>query len=254
MQSVLAIGSSHLFAIQRGYERLIANKKSSHLLNFVQLRDERYRPHFAGDGTRYRLNAVLQAEIEKCLRVRQTIAVLACVGGGKHIEVGLTCHPRPFDFVLPDFSNSSFDKSAEFLSYGLVRDSLERIDQPFFTILRLIRELTTLPIWQLCPPPPINDSARIAHAISSKAVVKHQVAAPELRYKLWRVQADNVAAFCQKSGIEYIRPPAAAIDNNGYLKEQFVSTDAVHGNVLYGELALEEFFAVTSRKLDHASV
>ena len=73
--------------------------------------------------------------------------------------------------------------------------------------------------------------------------------APFVRLKLWGVLQDMREELARSEGCHYIGPPSSAVDDDGFLKEEFWNYDLTHANFAYGDLALCEAISYCLEKM-----
>ncbi len=122
-----------------------------------------------------------------------------------------------------------------------VRAKLAEIANPYLDTLPAILRAARAPVIQIEPPPPVADEARIApHVPWVLFPGQPRAVAPKwLRYKLWRLHSEVIAAACAALGIAYLRAPDSAKDGEGFLAEQY-DEDGAHANAAYGALVLDQ--------------
>ena len=106
--------------------------------------------------------------------------------------------------------------------------------------IEFLRTYTDKPIYELLPPPPID----LERLIMDGAIApsrEHAARAgevgfcpPVLRRKLWKLYAAETQRICEQSGIFWIAPPNACMDENGALLRSFSAGDPIHANDEYG--------------------
>jgi hypothetical protein len=223
----VCIGHSHAFALARGAER---DGVPLDAINFWETGD----PWSRGEAT-------IALRPDLAARVRPGRLVLSLIGGSAHTVLGMVEHPRPFDFVLPSEPDLPIDERRELVPAEAVRATLAEMALPFLANLPCVLDVATGPVIQLEPPPPVADEARIApHVPWGFFPGQPRVIAPKwLRYKLWRLHSEVIAAACAQYGIGYRRVPAQAKDADGFLDPRY-DHDGAHANAAYGALVLED--------------
>ncbi|MFS2065984.1 hypothetical protein ACEN8M_26245 [Duganella sp. CT11-72] len=169
--------------------------------------------------------------------------VFSQVGGNTHHFFGLMRHPQPFDFMLPERPALALDDGARLLTCGYVRAALRHMMQAEFDMLAALANATRAPLCHLESPPPISDNGyceRLLPASFQPWIAQgRRVAAPALRYKLWRLHSGLVAAECHRLGIGFLPCPPDAMDEDGFLLPPYWF-DPLHGNADYGALLLRQ--------------
>lgn len=174
-------------------------------------------------------------------RVRAARKVVAAVGGSSAAVIGLVEHHRPFDFVLPAEPDLPLDPTRELVPVDAVRAALAAEEGKYTSLLEQMRALSHGPVVQIEAPPPVYDSALIAGFVpwSLWPDQPQKVAPPALRYKLWRLSSEVVAAICAQLDVIYQPAPKASLDGTGFMAPG-LSSDGIHGDISYGHLVWDE--------------
>jgi len=167
--------------------------------------------------------------------------VFSLIGGAVHHDIGLVEHEQTWDVVVPGFAGLPVAEGAEVVPYGAVRANiLERL-QPYFGIMDAVRDVVEGAVYQLQSPPiyaadavPGDDPWWAGRRMSS----------PWLRWKLWWVQSELIAARCRERGISWVACPPEAVDGEGFMRAGFAGSPG-HANVLYGGLLLGQIWELT---------
>jgi hypothetical protein len=229
----VCIGHSHALALERG---AALGGRVLDTMNFWQTGEPWQR-----EGGTIRLRPDL-AE-----RVGRGRPVLSVIGGAAHTVLGMVEHPRPFDFVLPADPDLPVDEAREIVPAEAVRAKLTELAQPYFETLPALLDAAAAPVIQIQPPPPVADESRIApHVPWGLFPGQPQRIAPKwLRYKLWRLHGELIAAACARLGIAFLPAPEAAQDAEGFLDAGY-DEDGAHANAAYGALVLEQVMRQTA--------
>lgn len=174
-------------------------------------------------------------------RLARAHKVVAAVGGSSAAVIGLVEHHRPFDFVLPAEPDLPLDPTRELAPVDGVRAALAAEEGKYTPLLEQVRALSHGPVFQLEAPPPVQDSAMIAEFVpwSLWPDQPRLVAPPALRYKLWRLSSEVVAAICARLDVIYQPAPRASLDQAGFMAPG-LSADGIHGDIAYGHLVWDE--------------
>ena len=174
-------------------------------------------------------------------RVRRAHKVVACVGGSSAVVIGLVEHHRPFDFVLPSEPDLPLDPARELVPVDAVRYALAAEEAKYTPLLEQVKALSSGPVVQIESPPPVHDSDFIAGFVpwSLWPDQPQAVSPPALRYKLWRLCSEVVAANCAKLGVIFQSAPKASLDGAGFMAPG-LSSDGIHGDASYGHLVWGE--------------
>lgn len=174
-------------------------------------------------------------------RIARGSLVLSLIGGSAHTVLGMVEHERPFDFVLPSAPDLPVDESRELTPAEAVRATLTELAMKYLETVPGVLHAATGPVIHIEPPPPLADAERIAPRVPWKLFPgRPQVVAPKwLRYKLWRMHSEVIAAACGGFGVRYMTTPDRAKDSEGFLDPVY-DHDGVHANAAYGALLLDE--------------
>ena len=231
---VLAMGHSNLGALIRAGNKLRNEGRfpSSLKIDFMQLRDDRYNPHFPPGNTiliKPALRDDLQAKLE------QTDIVVSCMGSNHHAAFGLVNHPRPYDFVLDP--SEPLIEGREIVPASVVRTAMRDHLKGAFNFISAVRALIDKPIIHCQSPAPIASEAHIRQNpnVFAAQIEQHGVAPASFRLKLWRLQSEIYREFLKSMGVEFLPVPPETLDENGCLSSKAWRNDPTHGNTWYGE-------------------
>ncbi len=167
---------------------------------------------------------------------------VSMLGGNAHNILGLVRRGRAFDFILPGEEDIEEEHGSEPQSYAFIEAALRSLMACDLNLLRSARSAIEGPMLHLESPPPFEDEDLIRtdlHPRLASGLDAFEVAPPLLRYKLWRVQSDIVAAACSALEIEYLPAPREAFAGRRFLRADLFK-DATHANELYGEMILNQ--------------
>jgi hypothetical protein len=239
---MVLFGDSHTYAVQRAIERRVHKGVSVPLTPYRLLKVKGDKQ--IGDTT---FEAFL--DIARSL-AREDIAV-SMIGGNQHAVFSTIQHPQPFDFIEPA-EESPLAAGAEIIPYQAVADVFARgVRGGDGKSLEALRKATSARVIHVIPPPPKGNNAFIEEhhetLFAKEGIEALGVSPPSLRLKFWRLQTRILTKLCEELGIEVLMPPAAAIDQRGFLLPEYYASDATHANASYGELVMGEledrFFA-----------
>jgi len=173
-------------------------------------------------------------------RIGRGRLVLSLVGGSAHNVLGAVEHPRPFDFILPAQPDLPVDESRDIVPADAVREKLVEMAAQYLDTIPALTRAATAPVVQLEPPPPVADPDLVASRMAWFFYPgQPRIIAPKwLRYKVWRLHCEVIAAACARHGVGLARAPAACMDADGFLHPDF-NEDGAHANGAYGQLVLE---------------
>lgn len=171
--------------------------------------------------------------------------VFSLVGGASHVVMGMLVHPRRFDFVLPQEPDLPLDPTAEILPALAVRRVIESLAQEYLMLMDEVRRLCTGPMYHMEPPPPYRDATRM-HADIPWGMFPdrcQEISPAPLRYKLWRMHSQVLAAWCHGAGVGLVAAPPTSMDDSGFMLATYYG-DGAHANEAYGSLLLQQMRAL----------
>jgi hypothetical protein len=132
------------------------------------------------------------------------------------------------------------DESRELIPAEAVRAKLIEISSKYLDKVPIIIAASKAPVIHIEPPPPLADAALITPQVPWDLFPgqPRQIAPKWLRYKLWRMHSEVIASTCERLGIDYMRVPAEAKDDEGFLMPCY-DQDGAHANAAYGTLVLK---------------
>jgi len=180
------------------------------------------------------------------LAAKMRAPVFSLIGGAVHHDIGLLEHERAWDVVVPGFEPLPVAEGAELVPHGAVRANiLERL-QPYFAIMDAVRGVVDGAVYQMQSPPiyaadqvPGDDPGWDGYHGAGR-----RMSSPWLRWKLWWMQSELIAARCRESGIRYVACPAEALDADGFMRAGFAGSPG-HANAAYGALLLGQIRELT---------
>ena len=228
MTPILVIGSSHVNAVGRAL-----SEAPDAAFALLQMRASDL-PKSAADARR--VYAGYRPDM-----------VALMIGGNHHHAAGLLEGPEPFDFECARVPG--VDTSRRIVSRREIRAALlATTEKARLRILTAREYFPDATMTYVCSPPPVADSGHILRTlhnmrqsegtIVARAGEDPKVSPAAIRLKIFYIQIDVFAEFCQGHGIDFIPPPQAALDGSGFLAEPFRKGDPLHGNKLYGELVV----------------
>ncbi len=244
---LLFVGDSHLEAIKRA---LAAMRPAPHL----QTEAIRFRK-VKSDGE---LGDMDLDEVEARVRELRDEDVLACfIGGNQYNAFGLVQHAQPFDFHSLDRPDLAPMPGREIVAYRTLRDlfvsGLSGNDGK--RIARLVAACRARVV-QLAPPPPKLNELRILQRHESlfkeQGIAERGLTPATIRLKLWALQMSVLEQLCREWRCTLLPVPGEAVDDAGFLKDEFSADDATHGNESYGRLNIEQVLAFAAPGLSSA--
>lgn len=159
----------------------------------------------------------------------------------------------PFDFVSSEFPALPIAEGATIVPEAMVRThrSLRHYPAMMKHYLRVVLDRGVADLTLLCQPPPKSSNEMIRNCLFTEGVIAERIQAagydagsvpitlPFVRLKLWGVIDQMNRDAAREVGVPYIPVPAAARDEQGFLKPEYWSGDITHGNEAYGGLYLD---------------
>jgi hypothetical protein len=112
----------------------------------------------------------------------------------------------------------------------------------------------------LSAPPPVVALPKLTEAERAAGGQKvmfqflaFDAAPADLRLSIWGVQQELCREQAALLGADFIEPPAAALDAEGFLAAGFWADDPTHGNAAYGRLVLDQIAALAATGLGAAA-
>jgi hypothetical protein len=256
MSPFIAFGHSHIVAFAKGFYEHQASgcaAGAAHLQGrFIYLYEPTYNPVLVGPPEALTLNPKLS---EQLTELPWKLVVLVC-GGNEHNILGIVRNKRPFDFVLSSAPDLPLQPGYELVPEALIREVLNSYMAESLQTMRAFRAATRLPVMQLEPPPPLPNHRVLAYPREFvRAALFRKNIAPELvRYKLWRLESEIYARFCDQFGIAYLRAPPRMIDRSGMLAQSGWGSDATHASPRYGIEVVKDAIDLYRAQMEEAPV
>jgi hypothetical protein len=232
---MMLFGDSHSYAIQRAIERRQAKGRPVPLAvhRLLKIKNDRE----LGD-TSFEDFLVMVGKLSP-----QDV-VLSAIGGNQHAVYSTIQHPVPFSFFEPD-SSAPIPADVSVIPYRILEANFAKgIRARDGASLTALRNATQARVVHLLAPPPKRDNEHIMRHHESRFAHENiaglGVSPPELRMKFWNLQRRVLEDICEELGIEVLGPPAAAVDEDGFLAPEFYASDATHANPAYGELVVAQ--------------
>ncbi len=252
---IIAVGFSHLGALQRAYERRVLQNRETFRMELVNFNAERLRPLFiVKDGKRV-YNSLIKDAINECVGDQSDCFILAALWGNEHFFLSAFNNPRPFDFVLPMDPTRELLKGVDVIPYDLMHSLLNEICSAHYDIVQFLKSFIAFPIILPSAPPPVEDVLSIQGGTSDAkldAKVRELGVAPaSLRYKFWRLCEEIYRNYCQSKGISFLPMPCETVDANGFRRPEYCGADWLHASTSYGELVLQQIDATLVQLNNH---
>jgi hypothetical protein len=229
MNKILVLGDSHTHVLKRA-KKLSNNQdwKNNFSINTFS---KQKNGKTVGDVT---LNEAKTA----AAMLDASDLLVSMVGGNQYNSLGLIQHPTPFDVAI-----GSYDDKCELIPYGLLYKTfyVGMKGNDFQRITDIIGSCRSR-IIHIPAPPPKEDEEHILTKPESdfvkNGIATFGVTPARTRLKLWEMQMTVSKDLCHEIGIEFINYPDFAINERGFLKEEFYGSDATHANDKCGEQVL----------------
>lgn len=164
------------------------------------------------------------------------------IGGRRHVHPELRKNPRPYDVFLPAAPNLPIEEGTEIIPINAVQKALAKRITPDLEMLDTLFSHASGPVFHFESPPP--PSIGWWESIATERGTNREFhPAPFLRYKLWRLNSENVREVVEAKGGTFVEAPAAARDDDDLLRAELVG-NSTHANSAYGALVLEQMRAV----------
>lgn len=188
--------------------------------------------------------------------------VVLMIGGNHHHAVGLLEGPEPFDFESDEVPG--IDLSRRIIGREEARAALlANAQRAMSGIVTARSHFPDVPMAYLASPPPVSNSEHIVKylrkfgkntpTISEEMLRNPKITPAKIRLKLYRLQLQIFKDFSSEKGMDFIFPPEAALDHDGFLAWQYRKNDPTHANVRYGHLVLDtirEYAALVRSRRD----
>ena len=240
---VVLFGHSHMGALVAAFDEQVSQRRQSlDLFSYQFLRTD--RPHIVNVGGRWRYNPECEDELRRLIAQTRPFALISMLQGEQAVAAGLIMPERRFDFYFPGEETYVADPAQEIVPYDLLLEACKIEHHLVSDLLDRLKPFVTVPIFALCPPPPIDDEEFILasnpkHANIAEHLAKRGLPATHWRYRIWKVHIAALRAIYEARGIRFIEPPREAIGANGCLDARFRS-DVFHANAAYGHLLLQQ--------------
>lgn len=242
MSANLIIGSSHAIQFAQAVGELRATwDEAADFVDLVtpsrrktSLIYTTNRPHFLElrQDTAGAITADFSPFIEKVRQFdRADRKLIFYIGGNEHNAAFLQAHPKPFDFVHPDFP--TIELGRQIIPLSVMRETLRSSMQRTLLVTRLIaNQAPRAQRFYVAPPPPIPSDAHIRGNPEVFDFSRRDIERASVRLKIYRLYLEIVAAFCAEAGLTYLPPRAEHCDEQGFLSEAFWA-GSTHASIEY---------------------
>lgn len=247
---IIVFGDSHVHALQEAVRHRAAKGRTTHL-------DIRRLLKVKGGKSLGDTSFDEIVEIARSLKADDVLVTV--IGGNQHAVFSTIQHPEAFDFLMPGDGVDGLDKDAEIIPHRALADYFAAgIRNGDAHSIKALRKATVAKVVQLAAPPPKRDNSFIEDyhdtRFAEEDIASLGVSSPALRMKFWQLQNWVIEQLCEEWGVEFLPPPDAARDEDGFLARGCYAKDATHANENYGELVLEQLerFAQDENKMVRA--
>jgi hypothetical protein len=230
---ILLFGDSHVYAVERAIYHRNYKRRPIPL--------EAYRQLKAKNGKQLG-NLSLDAFHALIKELDPEDLVLSMIGGNQHAVFSLIQHPQPFDFFEPGL-NDAVESGLRIIPYRTIEQVFAEGMQKDLKAITTLQKSTAAHVVHIIPPPPKADAGYIRQfheAVFAEGVATRGVSPASLRLKFWKLQARVLERQCKAAKVDILLPPAATLDDEGFLASKFYANDATHANSAYGEIILTE--------------
>lgn len=225
MFRALIIGHSHVSALQRAAET--AGDRFGERFAFLALRNASFRPPEAAGRSEKEAKArastpegVDLTAVASCIAQSAPDVAVLCINGNEHGTLGL--------FVV----DSPLEQRERRLDRTVVQGLGRWLD--------VLQSRLPARVLVVAPPPPVALDRLEGHFPAERIAAFDglELEPPATRLRLWRHQCAVLGEVCASRGFEFVEPPAAALDADGFLAIEFAGSDPMHANPAYGRLVL----------------
>lgn len=241
MATVLAIGHSHLGAVQEAFEQRVGGDPPYRLVSLQLL--GRGIPTVVQQDGRPDYPPQVDELVKRHMDDAQPDLVALMLEGQQAATWGFAIPARPWDFLLPSETGPP-SLEGDLLPFDLVTEIARAHVGHIARFLDRIRPTLGPRVVAISPPPVYGDDAILERKIALSPDLRDAVMATGLaprawRRRIWVVMVTALAEACLARGIAYLPPPPGATDAEGFLPFPLLS-DALHGNPRYGALVLAQ--------------
>ncbi len=240
---LVGFGASHITAIAQAFKEARMPQAMRLDIAVLHFRERVYKPLLVTRAGKRAVNDEFDAALSRQIEEKRPPFLFCSLLGGTYAVHGLVNHPQPFHIFLPashDACGEAGPAAVQVIPFDVVAAMFERKTETVYALLAAVMEKTRLPIYQICPPPPIGGEEHVRPRLDASLFDRVGIAPPALRHALWLALSDVMRRRCRALGAHFIEPPAAAVDEAGHLRSAYYSTDPIHANSRYGDLVLHQ--------------
>ncbi|MEM1365370.1 MAG: hypothetical protein AAGH82_06415 [Pseudomonadota bacterium] len=256
-RAVFVLGDSHYAALASAAEARLKASKASTAATGTESLDAAL---FIFNAWKYRLlyefsvaksgkwvmNPELQQSMMSLAGGFDEVHVVSMFGGAHNHALTMIEYKRPFDVYLQHHNAEPLIEGAEILSRNYVETALcEYLVYPFRQMKVLIEAIPNAVGHHIQSPPIVGDQefaqAHMGEFFAKDADGDEAIVAPAyFRQKIWIIQSELFKHEAARLGYGSIAPPEQSMDEGGFLKSVYYSTDSTHANSAYGELLIQQ--------------
>lgn len=245
MTRAVVIGQSHCNAIA---EALAGDPGNDPGITVYRIGD----PDFGPDGEPFTFGT----GIPMVAALPPGTPVFLSMLGGYHNILALLESGQRFDFLLDREDMAEPLPTARVPNRAIASAFEEAFGET--TKIHKMKSVSNAPIHILSTPPPKQSNEFIMSRLLAqkkkvyrgRSFLEFGVERPEIRLKLWRLEAMLLASWAERGRLHFIPAPAGAFNRNGFLSERFYD-DATHANAQYGALVVEQIKAILAGEEIH---
>lgn len=241
MTRAVVIGQSHCNAIA---DALDGDPRHAHEITVHRIGD----PNFGANGEPFTFGA----GIPMVAALAPGTPVFLSMLGGYHNVLGLFQSGQRYDFLLDPKDRAEPPPTAR-VPNRAIASVLEEVFGQATKILKM-KSVSKAPVYLLSTPPPKQSNEFIMSRVlaqkkvhNGQRVAEVEVERPEIRLKLWQLEAGLLERWAKRGGMHYVPAPPEAFDDNGFLGREFYN-DATHANAQYGALVVRQIEAIIAGK------
>jgi hypothetical protein len=247
-KAILCIGSSHVSALREGHTKRAHVGQAGGFDTWKQIGTN---SHIVAN--QYVLGEAIDAEFAGIMSEVEVSAIFLCCGGGEHTEIALF-NIWPFDVYMPDDDpQQAISGNCEVVPYDVMLATCASYISTSLPFVQRIKSLSSLPMHHILPPPPTAGEDYVRADVGPdfcEWADRSGISPAPLRQKVWRLCCIAARQIYSNMGIPVIEPPAAALDERGFLAPQYQRLDLVHANGNYGALVVDSMVSIA---VHHAS-
>jgi hypothetical protein len=134
-------------------------------------------------------------------------------------------------------------EGARIIPFDDFNEMIRGLEGELFGTLPLLRDAVNGHVFHMESLPPFrHDTIPPGTGWTKQDGGPNEVSPPYLRLKAWRVHRAQVMRFCAEQAIPYVASPTEALDEDGFLRQEFLASPA-HANVKYGALVRRQILA-----------